>query len=144
MFKRFSALSLALLVLVASTGYSISTHLCGGKPVSYSLFGRPADCGTEEETEPGDHCQHPASGEENDFHAQKCCSNQTVIIPGIQQVAELVKKAIDAPVYADEDDSLFSFSPEFAFATSITPPFAGYRPPARTRDLSLLLLVFRI
>jgi hypothetical protein len=143
MLKRFSAILLATLVFATSTGYSISAHLCGGKAVSYSLFGRPADCGEGEESGTNDHCEHPAPSDKSHFDAQKCCSDQTVIVPGLQHIAELAKKPMALPPFIAPVDAVFCFSPKPAFVSSIKPRLADYRPPARTRDLFMLLRVFR-
>lgn len=143
MFKRLSAILLALLVVIATTGYSISAHLCGGKTVSYSLFGRPADCGEGEEGDTNDHCSHPAPLGDGSFQAQKCCTDQTVIVPGLQQVAELAKKTIVLPAYIAPVAGMVCVFRPSVFASSVKPQFADYHPPARTHDLFLLLRVFR-
>jgi hypothetical protein len=144
MLKRFSAILLATLVFATSTGYSISAHLCGGKAVSYSLFGRPADCGAGEEDGANDHCEHPAPSDRSHFDAQKCCSDQTVIVPGLQHIAELAKKTIALPPFIALMDAVFCFSPNPAFASSVKPRFADYHPPSHTRNRSVLFQVFRI
>lgn len=144
MLKRFSAILLATLVFATSTGYSISAHLCGGKAVSYSLFGRPADCGEGEESGTIDRCEHPVSSGKSHFDAQKCCSDQTVIVPGLQHIAELAKKPVALPPFLALTDAVFCFSLKPAFASSVKPQFADYHPPPHARDRSVLFQVFRI
>ena len=143
MFKRLYAILLATLVFATSTGYSISAHLCGGKAVSYSLFGRPADCGAGEEDGTNDHCEHPAQSGKSHFDGQKCCSNQTVIVPGLQHIAELAKKTTALPPFIALVDAVFCFSPKPVFASTVKPSFADYSPPLYTRDRSVLFRVFR-
>lgn len=145
MFKHLAVISLALLVLVSATGYSISAHLCGGKAVSYSLFGCPADCGEGEEGESNDHGDHTVPSGEAGFQSPRCCSNQTVIISGLGQWAQVEKKAVVfSPGIAEVTDAAFNFSLQSEFASSVKPRFAGYRSPALVRDRSVLLSVLRI
>ncbi|MBV6441732.1 MAG: hypothetical protein DYG98_15830 [Haliscomenobacteraceae bacterium CHB4] len=144
MFKHLAVISLALLVLVSSTGYSISAHLCGGKAVSYSLFGCPADCGEGEEGGSNDHCDHTIPAGETGFQSQQCCSNQTIVFSGLSQLTQVVNKIFALSPAVAEAMNIFHFPLKSTFASSVKPQFADYQSPALVRDLSVLLLVFRI
>ena len=145
MLRRIFSISLATLVLLSSTGYGFSAHLCGGKAVSFSLFGEPAGCSVREDGHADDPCRLPSSATEAcGLQAKKCCSEQKVVVPGIQHVAESSKKAVATPAFIAPAFEYFRFFPLSGFASSLKPRFSDYRPFARSLDLSVLLRVFRI
>lgn len=147
MLRRFTAILLALLVLVSSTGYSITAHLCHGKAVSYSLFGRPADCGEGEETTGAEHCDHPepvSSGREN-CQSQDCCTTDNRFIKGIETTVHIgggcswesllyiAPEAITKPPFISGE-----------IAAVFKTPINFAHPPERVRDWPVWLCVFRI
>jgi hypothetical protein len=144
MFKRFAILSLALLMLLSSSGYSISAHLCGGKAVSFSLFGRPADCGPGEEPEPADHCDHPVAHGEKSVRTHRCCSEKTVVVSGLELNATSVQKSFAVPVFVVPVAPGFHFAGLSGCSAAVKTRFSDYHQPARVRDLPVLLQVFRI
>jgi len=147
MFQRCTAILFALLVLVSATGYNVTVHLCHGKAVRYALFGEPGGCGGGEETMPGSHCEHPGVDGICGTHVQQhtqCCINQSRHVEGIDEAnrptSQLSKPAEHAapapPAWPPLDPPVF--------ASAVKPPLSGYSPPAQTRDLPVLLQVFRI
>lgn len=146
MFRRTTAILLAQLVLVSSTGYSITAHLCHGKAVSYSLFGRPADCGLAEESAVAEHCDHPdiIGSYETACQTQECCTNESQFIKGIETAVKVSEQSVEPFVYTlPENMTVPGFAPGFVF-TAVKPPFNYYHPPQRTRDWPVWLCVFRL
>lgn len=146
MLRRFTAILLALLVLISSNGYSITAHLCHGKAVSYSLFGNPAGCCSGEKTEADKHCEQaePSDISGSCLQQQQCCVNQSQHFKGIETVIQIAKQVINVSDFVFPHTAQLSvFEPDL-FTSAIKPPLADYHPPDPTRDLPVLLRVFRI
>ena len=142
--KRFTAILLAALVLLASTGFSISAHLCGGKRVSYALFGRPDGCGMEDEGQREERpCSHPFAHGKCNVKPRNCCSEQTVMIPGLQHLVKLAQQSISLQDFAIPAAAMEFLPRKVVFSSSVKPRFIDYHPPPRARDLVVLLQVFR-
>lgn len=144
---RFIAIMLALLVLVSSTGYSITAHLCHGKAVSYSLFGQPADCGAGEEDALEEHCEHAeiADNPGTSCQTQECCTNESRFFKGLDTAVQVTAKHLtDSFAFIVPGPAQWPVLAPIIFTTTVKPPLADYRPPERTRDLPVLLHVFRI
>jgi hypothetical protein len=144
---RLIAIMLALLVLVSSTGYSITAHLCHGKAVSYSLFGQPVDCGAGEEDALEEHCEHTeiVDNPGTSCQTQECCTNESRFFKGLDTAVQLTAKQLtDSFAFIVPDPAGRLVSAPIIFATAVKPPLADYRPPERTRDLPVWLHVFRI
>lgn len=145
MLRRIFSISLAIVVLLSSTGYGFSAHLCGGKAVSFSLFGQPGGCSVQEDRHTDEPCRLPSSASETcSLQAKKCCSEQTVVVPGIQHLAESAKHTMTSPGLIAPAFEYFGLLPRSVFASSLKPRFSGYHPFVRALDLSVLLRVFRI
>ena len=146
MLHRSTAILLALLVLVSSTGYSITAHLCHGKAVSYSLFGRPADCGPAEEMAAEEHCDHPeiSNSAETTCKTQECCTDESRFFKGIETAVPMAKQVCGVSDFlVTAQAARIVFGPAI-FTSSVKPPLGGYHPPEYSRDLPVLLRVFRI
>lgn len=146
MFRRTTAILLALLVLLSSTGFSITAHLCHGQAVSYSLFGQPADCGTGEENAEEAHCDHEVISDtpETGCQTQECCTNESRFFKGIETVVLTAKPLAGISVFVLPAPAASLERGPLVFVSAITPAFANYHPPERTRDLPVWLRVFRI
>lgn len=146
MFRPFISLLLALLVLVSSTGYSITAHLCRGKAVSYSLFGRPAGCGMKEDSKAKDHCTYApktaAAGPV--FQKPGCCANASQHFSGIEPAAKLTEQPLSPAFFLAVVLPIWPDLMPGVFTSALKPPFANYSPPDLLRDLPVLLRVFRI
>jgi hypothetical protein len=142
--RRITVISLAALVLLTSTGFSISAHLCGGKRVSYALFGRPDGCGMEDEGQQMERsCVHPFAYSSCSVQPRKCCSEQTVIVPGLQHLVKLTQQGMSLQDFALPAASMDFLPRKVVFSSSVKPRFIDYHPPPRARDLVVLLQVFR-
>lgn len=147
MLRRVLSISLALLVLVSSTGYHITAHLCHGKAVSYALFGKPAGCFPGEKMTPDEHCDHDRVAtpvEQPCLHTQQCCANERQYIQGLEHLAQVAKQFFHLEVVIwPPVAGIPAFTPHI-FASELKPVFGDYHPPERRRDLPVLLQVFRI
>lgn len=147
MSRHLSAILLALLVLVSSTGYSITAHLCHGKAVSYSLFGRPADCGEGEEIVGEGHCDHPepVSSDREDCQTQDCCTTDSQFVKGIETTAHIGGACSwESLLYLTPGDIT---KPQFisGIMTAVAETPVNYaHPPECVRDWPVWLCVFRI
>jgi hypothetical protein len=98
-----------------------------------------------EEAGENEHCEHPGAPIQDDhLQAQKCCSDQTFIVEGLQHLTDFAKKSLE--LSASTTPSLLH-SPAFEltlFASQVKPRFADYHPPDRTLDLPVLFQVIRI
>jgi hypothetical protein len=122
------SVSLAALVLMASSSFMVGLHFCGDK-VGMAIFSK-ADCGMQTNLTPCHQQSKPCCDDEVIVHpAQdfKNTFNEFHLQP--QLVAELV-----SPVVVSEIVSENSYQTDFT----------DYQPPARTCDLSVALQVFRI
>lgn len=72
--KKLISISLALLLLVSNTGFTLNTHFCGGIAVktSFSFGLHNPDCGMDDTTE---NCEAPSS-QSNHLKTKPCCENQ--------------------------------------------------------------------
>lgn len=70
---KIKAIALAILVLVASNSYAITSHFCEGQLVAVSYFGDDVSCAMETT---GDDCDSDTT------MAKKCCSDTLTLIEG--------------------------------------------------------------
>lgn len=147
MLRPFFAYILSFLVLLSSTGYSITAHLCHGKAVSYSLLGKPGGCGSGEEKAPGEHCLHdPAPAQEDCLHLQpgQCCVDQSQFFKNNSPaVPSTPTTALFPAVCLHVDFPALAAQVQY-FETALLPPFSNYHPPVCSRDLPVLFRTFRI
>lgn len=146
MFRPVISLLLALLVLVSSTGYSVTAHLCHGKAVSYSLFGRPADCGEGEETAAEEHCDHlePVASARENCQTQDCCTNESRFIQGIETAVNITGQSWESLHYIEPENIIKPVFLSGIISAVVETPFNYAHPPERTRDWPVWLCVFRI
>lgn len=146
MLRRFTAILLALQVLISSTGYSITAHLCHGKAMSYSLFGNPAGCCNGEKREADKHCEQtePSDISGNCLQQQQCCINQSQHFKGIETVIQITRQVINVSDFVFPSIGQLPVFESDLFASVVKPSLADYNPPDWPRDLPVLLRVFRI
>ncbi len=139
LFKRIILLTLALLVLVSSTGISVGMHLCGGELEDLAFFGAKADCPMEQQKETLPPChQVPGAGDTAD-----CCDDHKLVFEHSEASAatkaQLLAKTIDLKFVAAFKAVIFQF---FASETSLKPAYACYEAPPLARDIPVLVQSF--
>ena len=144
---RIAAVSMALLMLLSSTGLSIDAHYCQDQIQGISFIGKAKSCHDKQETLPchksKNSCQHQNDGvdqaDDND-----CCHNECLVIE---------KSDVDAtsPQLADiqnkQLDFVAAFVSNYVFDYGILADFQyfdQYRPPLPDRDVQVRYQIFLI
>ena len=70
---RTTSLTLAILMLFTSVGFSADLHFCKGEFKSFSLFGKAESCHTVKKS-----CPHHSNKVVSDQSEKDCCSNKTI------------------------------------------------------------------
>ena len=135
--KKIVSVILSILILVASSGFTISSHICDGKldEVALSLANKDIDCGMQVKN-------HSHAAKSNDVN-KACCENtfqpvqldEKYISPKISLNSSLVNYAILKYTILKE---LFPVSTETAIL------FTNYSPPPLIRDIPILVESFLI
>ncbi|MBJ6120107.1 hypothetical protein JAO76_18020 [Pontibacter sp. BT310] len=136
--KRILLLTLALLVLVSSTGISVGMHLCSGELEDLAFFGAKADCPMEQEKETLPPChQVPASA------AAECCDDHTLVFEHDNATPDskplLLTKTLDLKFVAAFKVVILQF---FTLEADPKPAYAFYEAPPLDRDIPVLVQSF--
>ncbi len=125
---------MAVLVLVSALSFSVDKHFCGEILVDYSLTGKADSCGME--------TMLAENGLSDMLSADHCCSEETDLFEGQDQMKELEKKEQAARNFL----AIFTYSLKLQFSEEAKPqtPFQGYPPPLITEDIQLLNETFLI
>ena len=142
-FQRTILLTLALLVLVSSTGFTMAMHLCAGELRGLSLFGEAAACLMEQEkTESLPACHKPV---EKETQKDDCCSDQQFILEGLDVTSDskliITSQSPDIKFLAAVNLVLLQL---YTSQTELKPTFALYIPPPFVRDIPVLVQSFLI
>jgi len=138
--KRIFSISLALLMLVSSVGFSMNTHFCGGEAVksTFTLGLHNPDCGMAMmEME----CEKVPS-KEDQLTKKPCCENH-------HQLLQLDENA-DIQAFSIEVNSVFfvafidAFVQPVLFADQSLVHTSYYPPPAPDKDIQVLFQTFLI
>ena len=144
LFRQVILLTLALLLFVSSTGFSVGLHLCAGELNGLSFYGKATECLMEQkkvETLPP--CHAPAKEKST---SNNCCEDHQLIVEHFDATtadskALLLNKTFDLKFIAAVKVVILQF---LAPATEQKPAYALYTSPPVTRDLPVLLQTFLI
>ena len=144
---RITAISMALLMMLSSTGFSMDIHYCQDQLKSVSLLGKAKSCHAKQETPPchkmKKSCHHK---EDNVSKADKdnCCHNETVVI----EKSDLDATPTQLSTVQDiQLDFVAAFVAVYVFNYSVQAdfqPYAQYKPPLPDRDVQVLYQTFLI
>jgi hypothetical protein len=144
---RITAISMALLMMLSSTGFSMDIHYCQDQLKSVSLLGKAKSCHEKQETPPchkmKKSCHHK---EDNVSKADKdnCCHNETVVI----EKSDLDATPTQLSTVQDiQLDFVAAFVAVYVFNYSVQAdfqPYAQYKPPLPDRDVQVLYQTFLI
>ena len=145
-FHRLIALTLAVLVLVTSTGWSMDLHYCQGNLKGASFIGKARTC-HDKEVSKACHkkkkaCHHN-SIELSEEEKNACCQNRVVHVKADDTDKVSVSQAtLD---YQHEYAALVPLtdSPQIVNLPHRHSP-QKYRPPPLNKDLQVLLQIFRL
>jgi hypothetical protein len=140
---RLTALVMALLMFVTSTGFAIDMHYCNGELKSFSLFGKAKSCHELQKDKKID-CPHhkalAAKAAKQELNKKDCCSNKTVFVQveqdqQVQGVEMVVSKQLKQFVIAYVHVILLH---NFNNHKEVIPAFAFYDPPNLRTDIPIL------
>lgn len=144
---RITAISMALLMMLSSTGFSMDVHYCQGQIKSISFFGKAKSCHEKQETSPCHQtkksCHHNEDGVSK-TEKDNCCHNETVVI----EKSDLDATATQIATVQDiQLDFIAAFIAVYVFNYSVQTdyrPYAQYKPPLPDRDVQVLYQTFLI
>ncbi|MBS1545631.1 MAG: hypothetical protein JST14_18480 [Bacteroidetes bacterium] len=138
LFRPILSLSMAFLVLVSSTGMTISMHICGGEVQSLALFSKAEPCMKME--------QKPCHSLSIQQLMKGCCEEKSVVVKGKETNAE-VKTVTEVVTQSQPLGAVLSVLQELP-SRSTNPTYSfhsdGYSPPLIEQDITVLVQSFLI
>jgi hypothetical protein len=138
--KKAIAISLALLMLASSVGFSMNTHFCGGKAVktSFSIGLHNPDCGMANMDEV---CEFKPLSEDQ-LEPKPCCENQHQVLH-LDENAKVSSASIGLnPVFFIAFVHVL-LEPNI-FADQAFVHYTHYTPPIPDKDIQVLFQAFLI
>ena len=136
---RIASLTLAVLMLFTSVGFSADLHFCKGEFKTFSLFGKAESCHTVKKS-----CPHHANMVVSDQSEEDCCSNKTIELDDLDSDFNI---SIDAELTDIQLKFVTSFVYSFFFTTPtrvLKSSFLGSKDLLPPRDIYVLLERFLI
>lgn len=137
--RKILAICMTMVILVSSTGFTMSLHFCGGELQNFAFFTQAESCKMEVKALPP--CQHESTSVPM-IKKESCCKDQTVVKESQEVVTGIVafnKLIPDFTLMAMVASFLVSFlSP----ITSHFPQFHNYSPPLIERNIPVLVQSF--
>ncbi|HEY9560264.1 MAG TPA: hypothetical protein VIR29_05685 [Anseongella sp.] len=137
---------MALLIMVVTTGFSISQHFCQGELLAFALFGKaePCEMAMTQNDLPPCHNQDNTDRSDSSFAKKPCCENHDAAVAG-QDTPTLLKNA-DNLVPSVKFFAAFTyiFFQDYLPSRDKDAFFAEYRPPLIERDIPVLIQSFLI
>jgi len=143
MFRNILHIMMALVLLVSSTGLTISTHYCQGEAVESQINVLPADPGCGMADMEGT-CVLPVEHHDNQTHINNipCCENEFEII---QTVDDFVKEAAQTVFQFDFVAAVVSSALNLdLFKTTTQKLFTSNHSPPIEKDIQVLFQTFLI
>ncbi|WP_345158085.1 HYC_CC_PP family protein [Pontibacter saemangeumensis] len=141
-FRRIVLFSLALLVLVSSTGFSVGMHLCAGEVRDLTFYGEATEClmGQKKETLPP--CHAP---EKEKAPQSSCCEDHQLVVERLDMASDskalvLIKK-LDLKFIAAVKAVILQL---FGHQEGLKSAYALYTSPPIARDIPVLVQSFLI
>lgn len=131
--KRILVLSLALVFLASSVGFTMNTHFCGGIAVqkTLSLGHEHLDCGMNMQPT----CDHDDPNMLK-ISQNQCCDNQHLLLQIDDEVEIHQSSTSFSPIFIVAFIESFVFTADFTAQSETT--FADYSPPIPDKDILLL------
>lgn len=136
---RTTSLTLAILMLITSVGFSADMHFCKGEFKSFSLFGKAESCHTVKKS-----CPHHANMVVSDQSEEDCCSNKTIELDDLDSDFNI---SIDADLTDLQLKFVTSFVYSFFYITPtrvVKSSFLGPNDLLPPKDIYVLLERFLI
>jgi len=146
---RITALTLAFMMFVTSSGLSLDMHFCNQQLKSLSLFGEAKACHDVKDSDGKmKNCpfhQMDGASKSNGLTKKDCCNNKSMQFGSVDDIAnqkhevvvntDLLHDFLVAFVHVYLTDSKIQFE---------TPEYTQYKPPLITRDIPVLVESFLI
>ncbi|GAB3833693.1 MULTISPECIES: HYC_CC_PP family protein [Pontibacter] len=137
---RIILLTLALLVLVSSTGVTVGMHLCAGEIRDLSFYGQAEDCPMEQMKETLPPCHIP-----QDTKEKSCCEDHQFVVERLDIASDTkalaLNKTLDLKFIAAVKVVILQL---FALQDELKPAYALYTSPPIARDIPVLVQSFLI
>ena len=139
---RIILLTLALLVLVSSTGMAVGMHICGGELRDITFFGAAADCPMEQKQQEKLPPCHTLKGTQSK-DSNDCCQDHQLKVKQLDDAAShkitTLSKLQQLKMAAVLQVVVLKF---FASSTDLEPAYAFYESPPLPRDIPVLVQSF--
>ncbi len=142
---RIIAFSLAMLLLLTSSGLTLDMHLCQGNLKSINLFGKAKSCvelAQKKQCHKATKSCHQQVDSEKKSCKKGCCENQST---SIKLSTDLVEA--QTPFFSVHDlqfVAVFVYAFELSNYTISTHLSKKYKPPLLNRDIPVLIQSFLI
>ena len=144
---RTAAISMALLMMLSSTGFSMDVHYCQDQLKSVSLFGKAKSC-HEKQSTPACHQTKKSCHQEEDGISEadkdNCCHNEAVVIEKSDLDGTATQIATLQDIHLDFVAALivvyvFNYDVQVDYQS-----YVQYKPPLPDRDVQILYQTFLI
>lgn len=137
---------MALLIMVVTTGFSISQHFCQGELLDFTLFGdaEPCEMAMSGNDLPPCHNQDSADQSTGSFTKKPCCENHDATVAG--QDTPTLLKSIDSLIPSVKFLAAFAYTVFYNYLAlrDKNTLFTEYRPPLIQRDIPVFIQSFLI
>lgn len=145
--RRSTAIFMALLMLLNSTGFALDMHYCQGNLKSISFFGEAKSC-HEIQSRPSCHSTSKACHHDKEMLDQEeedaCCHNEKVFIENSELEAIPAQVTINTEM---QSDFVVAYVAAHLFQGVLETDyqdFEKYKPPFPDRDIQILYQTFLI
>lgn len=132
-FRSTLSIGLALLVLFASSSFSVGLHICSGAIQNIALFGKAEGCEKEKQLPPCHRHETPA-----------CCQDEMVVHDSDEFQANGAQIDVSPLTVAYLIADHIILDEIVSSATVVSPRYYNYDPPLRSCDLTVEHQVFLI
>jgi len=132
LFRTILSLSLALLVMLASSSFFVDVHTCGGTVKAVALL------------EEADGCGHQSLPPCHRAAMKGCCENESIMHEADDFKSQSNEIAIQLTPSADIEQPCVLIAEIIPATSLLTLEFPNYDPPLRTCDKLATLQVFLI
>lgn len=134
LFKKISAMLMALIVLLSTLSFSFSEHFCGDLLVDSALFSKAESCGMNMQNAlPGSDCSVK----------KDCCKDEVKTFVG-QDDLKIDFSSLNLEQQQFITSFVYTYSNLFEEFKTNSTPFKYYSPPLVDKDITVLYRVFRI
>jgi hypothetical protein len=131
--RTISVFALVFLVLISSSSFLVSIHLCAGKVQDMALFSEAEKCAMEQSLPP---CHKHLTA--------PCCDDETVVHEAEGFKASFIDISIAAAPAVDLHIADIILAEIIPATPTLTNNWQYYDPPLRSYDLTVSQQVFRI